>query len=274
MSRFAMLERAWELIYGTFKIRRLFLIALAALSVALGPFLRILVLLPHNLVMDLIYAYGITISITGWLMYGAFKKPVKYLIGSIFLGWKYKPREFTPEEYAYYGVPQILNEMGIKKRVRIYVTTNPMIEGPFTNALNNKVYIPAKWRAENPRLDLRGVIGHELGHVKTKWRFVQDVSLGMAVIVGLSLLVGMFSIPLVTETFELSITFLVLTAISWANERRADMRGALATGPEGLISVFERLRAEQKRDEGSETHPPLWDRIARLSPLLDRAPRA
>jgi hypothetical protein len=269
MTRFAMLQKAWDFVYGTFPIRRLFLIALAALSVALGPFLRVLVMLPHNIFMDIIYIYAGTLSVTGFLLWGAFSKPIKSLVGSVFLGWKYKPKEFTPEQYDYYGVAQILNEMGVKAKVRIFETTNPLIDGPFTNAFTNKVFIPANWRAECSRGDLRGVISHELAHVKTKSRFVQDVGFGAAVIVGLSLLVGVFSIPLVTETFELSITFLVLTGISWTNERRADREGAKVTGPEGLISVFERLKAMSKHDDGSETHPPLQDRINRLLPMLD-----
>lgn len=268
------IERAWEYIYGTFKIRRLTLIALAAISVALGPFLRVLIRLPSWAFLDIVYFYGAMMSITFFFMYGAFKNTLKTLAGSIYY-WvrrKHKPTEFTPQEYSAYGVAQVLNEMGIKKRVRIFWTSNPWIEGPFTNAFTNNVFIPIQWRTDNPRLDLRGVIGHELAHVKTKWLFVRDVALGLGGIVGLTLLVGYFSLPIVTETFELSITFLLLTVLSWKNERRADWEGALVTGPEGLISVFERLMAKRKRDDGSETHPPLHDRIARLAPLLDRAP--
>lgn len=272
MSRLVLLDKAWELIYGTFKIRRVALITLAGLSIALGPLLRVLIMLPHGDLMDIIYVYAVTTGVTGFFLYGAFRKPITSLVGSVFLGWKYKPREYTPEEYAYYGVEQILNAMKIKKKVRILVTTNPLIEGAFTNPIKNSVYIPAKWIKENPRLDLRGVIGHELAHIKTKWVFAEEFGLGIAVVLGLTLLVGLFSIPLVAETFELSILFLVLTALSWKNERRADYEGALVTGPEGLISVFERFKATTERDEGSETHPPLEDRINRLLPLLETVP--
>jgi len=271
MSRLVLLEKAWELIYGTFKIRRVALIALAGLSIALGPLLRVLVLLPHGDLMDIIYAYAVTTGVTGFFLYGALRKPITSLVGSVFLGWKYKPREFTPEEY--YGVEQILTAMKIKK-VRMLVTTNPLIEGAFTNPIRNSVYIPAEWIREYPRQDLRGVIGHELAHIKTKWVFAEEFGLGMAVVLGLTLLVALFSIQLVAETFELSIIFLVLTALSWKNERRADYEGALVTGPEGLISVFERFKATTDRDEGSETHPPLEDRINRLLPLLDIVPKS
>src|SRR6266571_9070588 len=133
MTRLIMLEKAWEFIYGTFKIRRVSLMALAALSVILGPFLRVLFLLPQWAVIDIIYVYAGTSSVTGFVIWGAYWNTVKSLIGSVFLGRKYRPREFTPEEYSYYGVTQILNEMGVKKRVRIFETNNPWIEGPFTN---------------------------------------------------------------------------------------------------------------------------------------------
>lgn len=233
---------------------------------ALGPFLFFL---PFPLRMSLAYVYAGTISITGFCMYGAFRNTPKSAIGSIFLGWRYKPREFTPEQCRAYGVIQILSDMGIKKKVKIFQTANPWIEGPFTNALTNKVYVPVSWLNKFPApQDVRGV-GHELGHVKTKGKFEREILLGISGVVGLSFLVGLFSIQLVTETFELALAFLVLTAMSWRNERRADLEGARVTGPEGLISVFEQLAAESKRDDGSETHPPLRDRIQRLSKLLD-----
>ena len=38
------------------------------------------------------------------------------------------------------------------------------------------------------------------------------------------------------------------------------------TGPEGLISVFERYGPDE--DDGSETHPPLSKRIQRLEEML------
>ena len=94
------------------------------------------------------------------------------------------------------------------------------------------------------------------------------IVLAIGSVVGVTFLFGLYSITVVVEIFELALAFLVLTVISWNNERRADMEGAKVTGPEGLISVFEELAAEDGKDDGSETHPPLHDRIARLSLLL------
>ena len=62
---------------------------------------------------------------------------------------------------------------------------------------------------------------------------------------------------------------LVITYLSRRNETRADLEGAIGAGPEGLISVFEQLKNEAKRDEGSETHPPPKDRIQKLTNFLE-----
>jgi Zn-dependent protease with chaperone function len=64
----------------------------------------------------------------------------------------------------------------------------------------------------------------------------------------------------------------LLSFVLWRNEYAADMYGALATSPEALIAVFEGLQGMRKKvnkkDQGSETHPPLHSRIDRLKPLL------
>ena len=267
VNSLAPLRSVWDYVYGTFKIRRILLLTLVILSWLFT--IPVLIRMPSGVRVDLVYGYVGVAYVTGLFMYGALRGPLKSLIGSFFLGWKYKPNEFTQEEYAAYGVTEIVNSMGIKKRVRVYVTRNPLIEGPFTNAGNNKVYIPLKWMNRFPRLDMRGVLGHEIGHIKTKWSFVRDFTLMLGGISGVTYLLGMYSPSFVTVTiFELSLTFLVLTFFSWKNERRADLEGANVTGPEGLISVFEQLRAEDGKDDDSETHPSLGDRIARLSRLL------
>lgn len=266
VSSLKTLGAVWDYIYGTFKIRRILLLIVIGLSLLFtGPlFFRLAVWMR----IDLIYVYVGVAYVTGFCMYGAFKQPLKSLFGSILMGWKYKPREFTPEEYAAYGVTKIVNAMGIKRRIRVYVTPNPWIEGPFTNAVSNKVYMPVSWMNRFPRLDMRGVLGHELGHVKTKGKFLRDFVVGIGGVIGATFFFGMYSITIIVTIFELALTFLVLTVISWKNERRADFEGARVTGPEGLISVFEVLLTESRRDDGSETHPPLRDRIGRLTALL------
>ena len=257
----------WDYIYGTFKIRRILLLAVAVLSWLFT--VPVLVMLPGWTRVDLVYLYVGLAYVTGFFMYGAFRHPLKTILASIFLGWRYKSREFTPEEYRDYGVTEIVNVMGIKKKVRVYVTPNRWIEGPFTDATRNKIYIPLKWMDRFPRLDVRGVLGHEIGHIKTKGKFVRDLAAAVGGIAGVTFLLGMYSVSVVTVTiFEFALAFLVLTVLSWRNELRADFEGARVTGPEGLISVFEQLRAEGHRDDPSETHPSLTERITRLSLLL------
>ena len=266
-SSLAALGVVWDYIYGTFKIRRILLLTVALFSWVFT--IPVLVALPGWVRIDLIYIYVGIAYVTGFFMYGAFKHPLKTIFASVFLGWRYKSREFTEEEYKAHGVTEIVNSMGIKKRVRVYVTPNRWIEGPYTNATNNKVYIPLRWMQRFPRLDLRGVLGHEMGHIKTKGKFIRDLAAAIGGIGGVTFLLGMYSVSIITVTiFEFALEFLVLTVLSWRNEVRADLEGAKVTGPEGLIAVFEQLRAEEHSDGPSETHPSLSDRISRLSLLL------
>jgi Zn-dependent protease with chaperone function len=261
------LGAVWDHVYGTLNIRRVLLLTVAVLSWVFT--IPIMILMPHWARVDLVYIYIGLAYVTAFCVAGAFSHPLKTLFGSVLLGWKYKPREFAQEEYTAYGVTEIVNAMGIKKRVRVYVTSNPWIEGPYTNATNNKIYIPLKWMNKFPRLDMRGVIGHEIGHVKTKWKFTRDFLGVISFVIGVSFVLGMYSFSIVPVTiFELALAFLVLTFLSWRNELRADLEGAKVAGPEGLISVFQQLRAEGHRDDPSETHPSLSDRITRLSLLL------
>jgi hypothetical protein len=261
-----MLNRAWDYIYGTFRMRNYLRWSVVGMSVVMGPFLFFL---PSLARFYLAYVYVGAFSLLGFFTYGTFRGLLKALIGSVFLGWKYKPRELIPEEYRAYGFKQIMNEMGIRKRVRVFITSNPLIESPFTNAFTNKVYIPESWRAEFHQRDLRGVLGHELGHLKTIRKFERDFLMGLGAVAGATFALGLFSIPVVTTIFEFALAFLMLTAVAWRNEFRADLEGAKMTGPEALISVFDQLLAKSKRDEGSETHPPLRQRIARLAAMLN-----
>jgi Zn-dependent protease with chaperone function len=86
----------------------------------------------------------------------------------------------------------------------------------------------------------------------------------------LSLLMSLRTISIIVEVTEIAGFFLGVMYVCWHNERRADMISAKYLGPEGLISVLEQIQAKTKHDDGSETHPPLQDRIARLTRLLNK----
>src|SRR5438132_9637166 len=106
MANLAMLGAVWDYVYGTFRIRRILLLTLVALSVMFtGP---LLFRFPLWIRVALAYVYAGTASVSGFCMYGVFRRPVKSLIGAALLGWRHKAREFTPEEYVVYGVPQIM----------------------------------------------------------------------------------------------------------------------------------------------------------------------
>jgi Zn-dependent protease with chaperone function len=80
--------------------------------------------------------------------------------------------------------------------------------------------------------------------------------------------VVVYTMPGTGQMAAIAFEMLVLTWIARNNEYMADWDGALAAGPEGLISLFE-LWMESSGDEGSETHPSPKARIERLSKLLD-----
>jgi Zn-dependent protease with chaperone function len=62
---------------------------------------------------------------------------------------------------------------------------------------------------------------------------------------------------------------LLLTRVLRRSEFRADVEGAKATSPEALIAVFKSVESAYKKDEGSDTHPSLRERIERLLRLIE-----
>jgi Zn-dependent protease with chaperone function len=161
--------------------------------------------------------------------------------------------------------------MKILGKVRVYSTNNPWINGPFTNALTSRVYVPLSWIKSFPKSEIIAVLGHEFGHVTRRLRFGLELALGIILAYSFALFLNLLTVMLVLvfEVAEIAAAFLLVSFVSWRSEYRADRDGAKATGPEGLISVFEKVRQKSGKDEGSETHPPLSNRIRRLEPLLD-----
>ena len=115
------------------------------------------------------------------------------------------------------------------------------------------------------------MLAHEFSHVTRRLRFALELTLAAAFAYGLATFLSTLTVTLllVFEVTEISLTFLLISFVSWRNEYRADREGARFTGPEGLISVFEFWKNKISRDDGSETHPPLSNRIKKLEPLLD-----
>ncbi len=84
----------------------------------------------------------------------------------------------------------------------------------------------------------------------------------------ITFLIGVIN-PVASVFAEFAIMMLLFPCIFRRNELRADMEGAKAFTPEALIAVFESLKNMYRKDEGSDTHPPLQERINRLMHLLD-----
>jgi len=264
MTRLTQLRQVAEYVYLTFPIRRLLLFALIVLSAIPGTFFSVFYSLPSSIRIDYAYIYASMICVVGFCMYGAYKGSVAMGVASLVFG-----RKYMPHRYRSPSVRKLARKMGITKKVEVYTTSNPWVKGPYTNGFTSKVYIPVSWVNRFPSKEILATIGHELGHVKTGRRFGLEMAGIVAFVATSSFALGLHTVPIIAEVFEFAQLMLLMTWLSWRNERRADLLSAAAMGPEGLIAVFEQLRAESKRDDGSETHPPLKDRIARLSKLLD-----
>ena len=115
------------------------------------------------------------------------------------------------------------------------------------------------------------MLAHEFSHVTRRLRFALELTLAAAFAYGLATFLSTLTVTLllVFEVTQISLAFLLASFVSWRNEYGADREGARFTGPEGLISVFEFWKNKISRDDGSEPHPPLSNRIKKLEPLLD-----
>jgi Zn-dependent protease with chaperone function len=189
---------------------------------------------------------------------------------------KHKPRvEIWPE------VIELAKRMGIQHSGEIFITSNPSIHNAFVNLYTKKITVSESWLAQFHKTETVATIGHELGHIKGQRRFTGEMLLvmfgSMLFAFGFSFAaieLQLFVIPIFLQITTLTLMMLLLSLVLWRNEYRADMYGALATTPEALIAVFQGLQGMQqklkKKDQGSETHPPLYARINRLRPLLNQ----
>jgi Zn-dependent protease with chaperone function len=249
-----------EYVYFTFKVRTWLLIAVVAMAVFPG-----LLIFELPLGLRMVFAY-VFVGVTGlalWAVTGVMVNTTLQLVRFLLLGWKYRPKEYSAPE-----VDALRKKMNLPK-VKVFLTDNPSIKGPFTNTITGKVYLTTAWVKKFPDSEILAILAHEFGHLKMRIRYGLEVVGAVGGVVGFSLLLSLHSVPIIVEIAEVALALLAITYVSWINERRADLTGARAVGPEGLIAVFEQLKSESKRDEGSETHPSLGDRIRRLRPLLD-----
>lgn len=243
----------------TFPIRR----SLLRATLVMGTIAVFIFEMPIALRMVFAYAFIIIVGAGLYSVANSFARSIGALVSITILRKKYQITEYTTPQ-----VEQLKKDMGLGN-VKVMLTSNPHAWSPFTNVISRTVYLTTEWLKDFPAKEVLSTLGHEFGHVKTRRRFALETIAVMGAVFAFSTLLSFHSIPLVVELVEFAGMILGLTYVSWRNERRADMISAQYCGPEGLISVFEQILSKTKRDEGSETHPPLRDRIARLSCFLD-----
>ena len=187
---------------------------------------------------------------------------------------KHKPRVEIRSD-----IVELAKKMGIKHSGEVFITSNPSINNAFVNLYTKKITMSESWLKQFHKTEVAATIGHEFGHIKGQKRFTYEMlsiffaSFAFMVCFSLAtILLRLVFIPIFLQISTLTLMMLLLSLVLWRNEYRADMYGALATGPEPLIAVFEGLQgtllSKGKKDQGSETHPPFYARIKRLKSLL------
>ena len=168
-------------------------------------------------------------------------------------------------------VKQMAEKMGLKNYNKpINITDNPSIKSPFMNITSGVITLPSHFQKtfKLHKTEVIASLAHELGHVKIRRAFIKEVLLVSFVIIVISFLIEAIN-PIASIFAELAIMMLLFPYIFRRNEFRADIEGAKVASPEALIAVFESLKSTYRKDEGSDTHPPLQERINRLIRLLE-----
>jgi len=164
--------------------------------------------------------------------------------------------------------PETLQRMGLNLKVRFLVLRRS------SNAYNgkNRIFVGEMFLQQSTDDELRGIIGHEVGHivkkdniVKMLWTLIPSLALGIT----LGLLLGPYQgrvesvlVPLMTGIGAVLLSGIPL---NWRMEYRADRFAAERLGTDVAVCALTRLRTLHF-DGFSFTHPPLSKRIRRLQP--------
>jgi len=177
-------------------------------------------------------------------------------------------KKHETHEYSTPEIETLAKRMGLLGKVKVYATSNPWIKGPFCNMITEKVFLPEKWT--HPEQEPLATVSHEFGHLKNRRTLFFEMAFSQLVAIAILYVVFSNTIPSICKMVSIALQMLIFTALSWRNEDRADNEGARFAGPEGLISLFEKIKYESKWDDNSETHPSFEKRIKNLYKYMDQ----
>jgi Zn-dependent protease with chaperone function len=248
------------LLYFTFSIRKWLLIALVVMSVVLGVFTFHM---PLELRWVFAYSYVAVMMLSIYSFANVYASSAVQMVAMIVTHRRHEIWEYKNSE-----IDQLQARMGLRG-VKVFVTNNRFVQSPFTNPFTKKVYLTEIWVKCRPQSEVLSTLGHEFGHLLTWKRFAAEAAGAGAAVTVASIILALHSFPIIGQLIEFAGLVLMLTWVSWRNEYRADIISARFLGPERIISVLEQVKEGVKRDQGSETHPPLKDRIAKLYAYMD-----
>jgi len=263
MAKITWIKEFGRRIYVTFKLWLISLFGLLALSIFLGT--SLLFFLPFEVRLTLLPVYVLLAEIMLHPLVQLVTGSISQVASSIFYNRKHKPKEYYLPDSN-----EIAETMKIKYDKPIYVTDNPSIRSPFTNVFTGKIYFPAFVMEEFHRTEIGAIFGHELAHIKHRFRLIAELSLATFATWIFAMLLAQFAVNLMIFVLaELAFMMLMLCFVLRRNEDLADSTSGDATTPEALVSVLQYFKAKCKRDDGSITHRPLQARIGRLENMYD-----
>lgn len=249
--------------YLTFRLWLFSLVGVLILSAFLGT--PLLLLIPLTVRYTLVVVYLLFVEIMVYPLVNVIAGTTGQIVSNFRYNKKHKPTEYYLENRE-----QIAKKLNIEYDKPIYLTDNPSVTGPFTNLFSGTIYFPSFMIDELHQTENEATFGHELAHIKYRFRYVREVVLASLATWALAFLLAYFTIiPMVYSIAQFAIMMLMLSFVMRRNEFLADWASGKATTPEALISVLEYFRARCKRDGSSITHPSFQARIKRLLRLFD-----
>lgn len=147
-------------------------------------------------------------------------------------------RKHKPQKVFIPRVKEMAERIGLKNYNKpINITDNPSVTSPFVNLGTGEITLPSSFKTEYKLADIEVdvTLGHELGHLKTKPTVVKELLLVGFGTIAISFLLGLITIPMISQIAEFAVMMFFLSRVLRRNELRADMEGAKAVTPEALI---------------------------------------